>query len=186
MMESQESLKLFLKNRSGVLLLFGLSLIGGTLCAILLEHMNQIKWKEIEDYLAYCQGVNELGISSIVQVFFTYFKRFLMIWLLSGIAFLVPIAMGMIFLEVSVYSFALTSLYIYYGGAGIVIAGKLFLLQAILMIVLLLDLANYLFKRSRVFDQGKMNTYGYCLAKGLGGCLVVTVLEWGLTIFIIR
>jgi len=177
MMNNQKTWKEILGSKKSVFLLLVLAIVSSTLYAIYLNQHQQMDLAYLEEYLKGSDQYIALDLQSISQVFMTYFKRYLIVWLVGGVAFLAPIAIGISFMELFAYGFSMTSLYLQYGIKGIYIAGSLFILQGVVFCVLLLEIVEIILKRKHFFGTERTKSYGGYLLKGAIGCVLVVLLE---------
>ncbi|MBE6021724.1 MAG: hypothetical protein E7231_00665 [Cellulosilyticum sp.] len=176
-MNNQKTWKEILESKKSVLLLLVLAIVSSTLYAIYLKQHQQMDLTYLEQYLKESDLYIALDLKSISQVFISYFKRYVIVWLMGGIVFLAPAAIGISFMELFAYGFSMTSLYLEYGIKGVWMAGGLFLLQGTVFCVLLLEIVEVILKRKQFFSTEITKSYGVYLLKGVSGCVLVVLLE---------
>lgn len=176
-MNNQETLKVFFKINKGALLLSGLAIVSGALYAIYQYGHQEINWTILEKYLWSRREKEEIVWREYVYIFWSYYYKFLIIWALGEITYLLPVAICGTFLNILAYSYAIVCIYIYFGMPGIWMSMKLFGLQGVILSALLLKVNLYQIEKCQ--NVSCTNTYAKWkyLLEGTLGNLLITLVE---------
>lgn len=177
-MENKNVWKIFLKGKKSVLLLFALAVVSSTLYAIYLEKNGQLHLEYVESYLGESNLKNGSDLESLLAIWGSYFKKYLLVWLLGSVVFLSPIVVAYVFMNGFAYGFSMASMYLVYGKEGVFMAGHLFVVQGLLFMVLLLKLTERIFKKNELFYSADEQGYLSYLLGGVFGCVVISLIEF--------
>lgn len=176
-MNNQNEWKEFFKIRKGVLLLYAVAIIAGTLYAVYLKKNGGIDVGYVQEYLVDSRGQKEMVLEEGIITYIFYFKKYAIVWLLGLISFLLPLVIILAGVNIFEYGFVLTSIYLTFGRSGFIIASRLFVFQGILLMIMLLELVRFVIKRNHIFIAGNMKNYITYLISGAIGCGVITFFE---------
>lgn len=177
MMNNQETWKAFIKKYSWVLMLLGLAIICGTFCAIYQYEHQMLDWMILGRYLESSSDKTEFVWYEYIEGFWNYYYKFLVIWVLGEVDYLLPVALGGTFLSILAYSYAIVCIYIYYGMYGMLISMKLFVFQGVVLNMLLLRLNLCQIKRCQTLEDNNTTVKWSCLIEGAIGSILITIVE---------
>lgn len=177
MMENQNRWKDFFSSKKSVLLLLLVAIVSSTLYAIYLKQKHCLDVSYIGQYWGASGSWDGLDVEKGMQVYWIYLKKYLIVWLFGTVSFLWPMVIGITFFDIFAYGFSVTALYLNYGKSGILIAGKLFMIQGIILTVLLLELLDYIIKKNQVFHSITIRSYMLYLVLGGIGCGIIALNE---------
>lgn len=181
-MDKLEVVKEFIKTKKSVLLLLGLAIVSSTLYAISLKQGHKMNLSYLEQYMKESHVHNNLDLKMACLIFGNYLKKYGLVWLIGAIHFLWPLAIGLAFFHIFTYGFSIAAVYLSFGGTGLLMGLSLFMIQGVLLTVLLLDLAEGIWKKNNILEEILNSNYYFYLLKGILGCLIITLIEILLTV----
>ena len=168
---------IFFREHRSVLLLLFVAIVSSTLYAIYVkEHQGDNVQLVLEGILKSDTSL-EAKSYQILEVFVNYFKRYMIVWLLGVSGILLPVGIGVTFLNLFAYGFSMTTFYVFYGLEGIQTVFLNFGLQGVLFCTLLLKLSEY-FLQAKQKNTMKLKNEFIVLIYGIAGCLIITIMEF--------
>ena len=154
---SMEQCKEFFEMKKSVLLLFVLTIVSSTLYVVYLKYTGQFSKEMLDQYVMQKELLFEMRY--FLGVFIGYLKKCLLIWILGGFSFLVPLSFIVAFIYVFSYGFSIASLYVCFGLQGLCMGGVTFGIQCMLIVSYLLCLEDCMLKRKEMFSDVTQNSY---------------------------
>ena len=177
MMNKQETWKMFIKKYSCVLMLLGLAITCGTFYAVYQYKCQAVDGAILRRYLESNNEKAEFFWTECIESFWNYYYKFLVIWALGEVSYLLPVAFIGTFLSILAYSYAITCTYIYYGVDGIRMSMRLFIFQGTFLNMLLLRLNLYQIKAFHMIKEDHMTMKWQLLLEGAIGSMLITMFE---------
>lgn len=183
MMNKQGTWNVFVKKYSCVLMLLGVAITCGTFYAIYQYKCQGVDEVILREYLESSSNETEFFLNECIESFWNYYYKFLMIWALGKVNYLLPVTLIATFLNILAYSYAIACVYIYYGMDGMLISMRLFIFQGMILNMLLLKLNLYQIKQCHIIKGQHMIKEDYrtvkwrLLIEGALGSVLITVVE---------
>lgn len=177
MMKGQETWKVFLKKYSSLLVLLGLAIVSGTFYAVYQYKQQMVDWGALGRYLESDHHKNAVNDYKYLENFWSYYYKFLVIWILGEVKYLLPLALSSTFLSILAYGYVMTGVYIYYGMPGLLISMKLFALQGVILNAMLVRLNLYQIKKYGILEEKDRSLKWRYLIEGAIGSILITSIE---------
>ncbi len=177
MMNDQETWKVFLKKYRGLLVLLGLAIVSGTFYATYQCKQQMVDWGALGRYLESDHHKKDANGYKYLESFWGYYYKFLVIWILGEVRYLLPLALSATFFNVLAYSYVMVCIYIYYGVYGLLINMKLFVFQGVILNAMLVRLNLYQIKKYETFGEKDTSLKWRYLVEGAIGSILIASIE---------